>query len=155
LTEPATDNEPIDEAVGAALRQLRIGRKVSMAALARHLGVSYQQIQKYERGDNRMVASTLFRIAGFFGIDVGDLFALLNAEGERAKTDRLLVLAAPRDAMRRAAPEAELAAVMTNYSKISDENVRDGVGQLIERLAAASGSGRGSVDGAGDEPDAP
>lgn len=103
--------------------------------------------QKYERGDNRMVASVLFRIADFFGVDVGDLFALANASRERAPSARLVVLSAPRDAMQRHAPEHELIGVMSNYSKISDENVREGVNQLIERLAAEPYSGYGRLDG--------
>lgn len=111
--------------------------------------------QKYERGDNRMVASVLFRIADFFGVDVGDLFALANASRERAPSARLVALTAPRDATQRHVPEHELVCVMSNYSKISDERVRDGVCQLIERLAAGPCSGRASLNGAGDERDAP
>lgn len=145
VREPAPD--PVDQALGAALRQLRKSRRVSMAALARHLGLSYQQIQKYERGDNRMVASLLFRIADFFGTDVGDLFASVSAMRERATSSRLVVLTMPRDTIRQV-PEQELVDVMSNYSKICDESVRDGVSQLIERLAVEPCPGQGPLNGA-------
>lgn len=136
--ESASAPDPVDVAVGAALRQLRQSRKVSMAALARRLGLSYQQIQKYERGENRMVASVLFRVAEFFEIDVGDLFALANATRERATSARLVVVALPRDAEQHGVPEHELAGVLSNYSKISNDDVREGVNQLIERLASGT-----------------
>lgn len=52
-----------DIEVGAAVRRLRIQRSVSQAKLAAALGVTYQQIQKYESGDTRIAVSMLLRIA--------------------------------------------------------------------------------------------
>lgn len=55
VKDPASAPDPVDQAVGAALRQLRRSRKVRMATLARHLGLSYQQIvrraKSHERSD--------------------------------------------------------------------------------------------------------
>ena len=59
--KPAPDE--IDVAVGARIRQRRLDIGLPQGDLARALGVSFQQLQKYERGRNRVSASTLVRAA--------------------------------------------------------------------------------------------
>ncbi|CAN5889563.1 hypothetical protein BH11PSE1_BH11PSE1_10590 [soil metagenome] len=55
--------DPLDVAVGMRLRLRRKAIGVSQSVLADRLGVSFQQVQKYERGANRISASTLIRAA--------------------------------------------------------------------------------------------
>ena len=71
-TEPLAD--PIDIAVGARIRLLRKVRGVSQQALAEAAGVTFQQIQKYERGSNRVSASMLSRIASSLQAPVAEMF---------------------------------------------------------------------------------
>ena len=54
--------DPVDIAVGARIRLLRKLRGLSQQALAEAAGVTFQQIQKYERGANRVSASMLARM---------------------------------------------------------------------------------------------
>ena len=49
--------------IGLRVRQARVSRGVSRSELASALGVSYQQVQKYETGVNRIAASRLCEIA--------------------------------------------------------------------------------------------
>jgi transcriptional regulator with XRE-family HTH domain len=56
---------------------------MSQTALGDELGVTFQQVQKHEKGVNRVGAGRLTRIAGVLGIPVG---ALLGADAERPKT---------------------------------------------------------------------
>lgn len=62
---PSIDNapHPIDLTVGARVLNLRMTRKMTQTDLADKIGVSFQQLQKYERGANRISASRLWRIA--------------------------------------------------------------------------------------------
>ena len=62
---PLIDNapHPIDITVGARVLSLRMKRKLTQTDLADKIGVSFQQLQKYERGANRISASRLWRIA--------------------------------------------------------------------------------------------
>ena len=53
-------NPQIDNALGEKIRARRILAKMSQAELGDHVGVSFQQVQKYERGVNRVGASRLF-----------------------------------------------------------------------------------------------
>lgn len=60
----------LDEQIGARLRQLRITRKMTQGDLARELKLSYQQVQKYEVGVNRISAVSLNRICKIYVISV-------------------------------------------------------------------------------------
>jgi transcriptional regulator with XRE-family HTH domain len=53
----------VDEDVGRRLRLLRIQREMSQEQLAEHCGVSFQQIQKYEKGSNRLSVGRLLQLA--------------------------------------------------------------------------------------------
>lgn len=66
--------DPVDVAVGARIRLFRKLRGLSQQALAESAGVTFQQIQKYERGANRVSASMLARIARALGTPVSELF---------------------------------------------------------------------------------
>ena len=70
--------DPIDIAVGARIRLLRKVRGLSQQALAESAGVTFQQIQKYERGANRVSASMLSRIAATLQAPVSEMFGEAN-----------------------------------------------------------------------------
>ncbi len=63
----------LDRAIGTRLRARRKALGLSLDALATELGVSYQQVQKYERGENRIGAGRLPHIARVLGCSVEDL----------------------------------------------------------------------------------
>jgi len=67
-------NSPIDQHISARLRIFRKESGKSQSDLAKALGVSFQQVQKYESGKNRISAGRLFEISGFFGVDVRDFY---------------------------------------------------------------------------------
>ena len=74
--------DPIDVAVGHRIRVRRKWLGISQSTLADHLGVSFQQVQKYERGANRVSASMLVRIAQKLDTTVGEtLFEKLAVPG--------------------------------------------------------------------------
>jgi transcriptional regulator with XRE-family HTH domain len=70
----APANNPVDEAVGASIRLLRKRRKMSQAELGKALGVTFQQVQKYENGKNRVGASRLHMVATALNVPIGELF---------------------------------------------------------------------------------
>jgi transcriptional regulator with XRE-family HTH domain len=65
---------PVDRHVGARFRQLRIERGLSQGAVAERVGLTFQQVQKYERGANRISASKLYEIAGVLGVPIAAFF---------------------------------------------------------------------------------
>ena len=67
--------------VGARLRQLRLMLDLSQTEVGRKLGISYQQVQKYERGVNALAADRLAQIADAFKVPVSYFFEGLGAAG--------------------------------------------------------------------------
>jgi transcriptional regulator with XRE-family HTH domain len=61
---------PIDKYFGDRLRARRIMMKMSQEELGEKLGVSFQQIQKYEKGTNRLSAATMARVAVILDVNV-------------------------------------------------------------------------------------
>jgi transcriptional regulator with XRE-family HTH domain len=76
--KPEALADPVDIAVGARIRLLRKVRGLSQQALAEAAGVTFQQIQKYERGANRVSASMLSRIATTLQAPVSEMFGEVN-----------------------------------------------------------------------------
>jgi transcriptional regulator with XRE-family HTH domain len=71
---------PVDRHVGRRVSEKRIGLGHNQSDLGRALGLTFQQIQKYEKGANRISASKLWDIACFFKVDVGYFFEGLSPE---------------------------------------------------------------------------
>lgn len=65
--------DPVDVYIGQRLRAERIAREMTQTELGVALNVSFQQIQKYERGNNRISASMLVKAAEAFGLSVAEL----------------------------------------------------------------------------------
>lgn len=81
--------DPIDVHVGGRLREMRGEQRITQARLATALGVTFQQVQKYERGVNRMAASTLARAADALGCNIADLFPR-EGEAETVTTAQVM-----------------------------------------------------------------
>jgi transcriptional regulator with XRE-family HTH domain len=61
-------------AIGARIRQMRIACGMSQEKLGEYLDVTFQQIQKYEKGDNRISADSLARCAAAFDVSINYFF---------------------------------------------------------------------------------
>jgi transcriptional regulator with XRE-family HTH domain len=114
--------DPIDVAVGARIRARRIELGMSQTKLARALGLTFQQVQKYESGDNRVSASTLVRTARALGVAT----AVLVGEGGESATDRPVF-------HQLATPGAF--DLIDAYARIADADVRRSLLNLARTLA--------------------
>jgi transcriptional regulator with XRE-family HTH domain len=119
--------DPVDIAVGARIRLLRKVRGLSQQALAEAAGVTFQQIQKYEHGSNRVSASMLARIAKTLGAPVADMFgemsrapgAIDDVAGLLAEPGALDLLQA-YSSLPRGAPRAALVDFVRNLRSVED-----------------------------------
>ena len=82
MTDPV-DKSPhyVDHHVGRQIRELRRRLHVSQEKLAETLGLTFQQVQKYEKGSNRVSASKLFEVSTALGVDVDYFFRGLPKTG--------------------------------------------------------------------------
>ena len=69
---------PGEKSLGLRLRVMRMDRNLSQNDLADELGISFQQIQKYEKGINRISSVRLQQIAGIFGVSLQDMMGAEN-----------------------------------------------------------------------------
>ena len=88
--EKDEEPHPVDRHVGRRVQEKRLGLGLTQTALAKAVGVSFQQVQKYEKGTNRVSASKLFEIADFMKVDIPFFF-----DGYRAAQPGLAEEAAP------------------------------------------------------------
>src|SRR3954468_1776927 len=73
-------HHPVDVHVGARLKMLRVQRGLSQTAVAESVGLTFQQIQKYENGSNRISASRLVEFARSLGVPIRAFFEGLGPE---------------------------------------------------------------------------
>lgn len=114
---------PLDAMVGAKIRMFRINRGMSQALLAERIGVTFQQVQKYEKGANRIGASRLSQIASVLGISVGELFES-SGGGSSGLNSPVHLLAEP-GALR----------VLKAYVRTTNPRVRLRIAKLVESIA--------------------
>lgn len=131
--------DPIDRHVGTRIRGRRVGLRISQTKLGQAIGVTFQQIQKYESGTNRVGASNLFKIAKALGVDVSFFF-----EGVSDDVLNPALSEAPGFADAPAAAfegnpmnSREAFEFMHNYYRIPDPTVRKRLFQLVRILAFA------------------
>ena len=81
----AGDCEAIDRMISRNIRLQRLKRQLSQTKLGDTIGVTFQQIQKYEAGTNRISAARLLRIAQALGIPITVFFGGIDRTGEVAQ----------------------------------------------------------------------
>ena len=118
----------IDVQIGARIRDRRRALRLSQTALANAVSLTFQQIQKYERGANRVSASTLVRIADFLETSVSDLIGEIDP-GRDDRPQRVQSLDV--------AGTAELIAL---YRKIPAPQFRKALIQLARTMSASTTS---------------
>jgi transcriptional regulator with XRE-family HTH domain len=113
----------IDRRIGQRVRARRLELAMSQETLAELLGVTFQQVQKYEKGVNRIAAGRLYDMAGALGLPIEAFFENF-APAKPARS---------RAAIARATPGAdELVAL---FARISDAKKRRRVISLVRAMA--------------------
>lgn len=79
----ATD---VDRQVGKNVRKLRMAHGMTLVDLSGELGISHQQLQKYETGSNRLSAGTLLQVSRILGVSLADLFEYAQGQGAGPKS---------------------------------------------------------------------
>jgi len=118
----------IDKKVGQRVRSRRLEIGMSQERLAETLGVTFQQVQKYEKGVNRIAVSRLFDIANALEMSAGRFFEGLEPARSGVAENRTEFVA---DAL--ATPEG--AQLMALFASIKSQKVRRRVVDLVRTLA--------------------
>ncbi|MFP4271372.1 MAG: helix-turn-helix domain-containing protein [Alphaproteobacteria bacterium] len=113
------DRARVDAAIGERIRARRVELGLTQDQLAGRLGVSYQQIQKYERGANGISASRLYALARRLDVAPGYFYADLDA---------------PAECLEHGGRERSALAVARNYAAVRDDGVRTAVAGLLRAV---------------------
>lgn len=136
--EYSTDNpHPVDIHVGRRLRGQRMLKGLSQEKLADSLGITFQQVQKYENGTNRLSASRLFLVSQALGVVPNYFFDGITAEVEATP---LLQVAEQKPDMADATSllsSRESIELLRAYQQIQDPAARKQLVEIARNLAKA------------------
>ena len=129
---------PVDVHVGSRVRLRRTLRGMSQGRLGDALGLTFQQVQKYERGTNRIGASRLYALSRVLDVPVGFFFDAMpeDAAGREGTAPGGQAADAAADPLSR----RETLELVRAYSAITDRRVRKQVFDLAKALARAAPS---------------
>ncbi|MFD1510469.1 helix-turn-helix domain-containing protein [Lacimonas salitolerans] len=117
-------SHPLDIHVGQQLKKLRVSRGQTQTEVALGLGISFQQVQKYELGRNRISASKLFEISRI--LDVKPAYFFHGLEDETIEDEVL---------------DREVTRIASLLTKIKDERLRSQIRSFISDIAASGAQG--------------
>jgi len=124
---------PVDKYVGSRVRMRRIMLGMSQEKLGEALGLTFQQVQKYEKGTNRVGASRIQQIAEILQVPVSFLFE--GGPTGLAKADGSSEAASPSYVSDFLATTEGLSLTRA-FTRISDPKLRRSIVDLVEQIAA-------------------
>ncbi len=121
----------VDVQIGRNVRKRRIEMGLSQTDLAEACGITFQQVQKYENGANRVSAARLWQFAAALELDVADFYEGLGKPATRARPPKF------DGAARRVDDEA--AKIARRVATITDPALRRRVKTMLAAFAASQG----------------
>lgn len=124
---PKKSGDPIDIEVGHRIRIERTARGISQSTLGRALGITFQQVQKYEKGANRVGAGRLTRIAQELRVPVGALIGAndkANGHADHGAGAGVLECLALPGAVR----------LLRAYAQLPQADLRSTIVKLVEQI---------------------
>lgn len=133
---PKTGREA-DEQVGKLIRLRRLQLGLSQSELGRRIGVTYQQVQKYEQGLNRVNATSLQTLATALEVQTSYFFSETSLSRSGSGSETLSVVV--DDALERFLRLPDARRIVATFPKIKPARIRREVAQFIENLARSEG----------------
>lgn len=140
---PAGKPNPIDVHVGARIRLRRTLLGMSQQKLGDAIGLTFQQVQKYERGTNRVGSSRMFELARVLDVPVSYFFEEMGSDVAARGRQHAFGIASEVQAAGAAADpmtKRETLELVRAYYKITDTKVRKRLFEMTKALAAAAAS---------------
>jgi transcriptional regulator with XRE-family HTH domain len=138
---PTGKPNPIDIHVGSRIRLRRTLLGMSQQKLGDAIGLTFQQVQKYERGTNRVGSSRMFELARVLDVPVAYFFEEMGSDvASRGRQHALghAVAAAPESDERDPMTKRETLELVRAYYKITDPKVRKRLFEMTKALGAAA-----------------
>lgn len=130
--------DPVDVHVGSRVRLRRTLLGMSQEKLGQALGLTFQQVQKYERGANRIGSSRLYQLSHILDVPISFFFDDMSGGG-RSRVPGLAEAPSPRFEDDHLIKRETLELVRAYY-RIADPGIRKRLFNLVKAVAAAAGS---------------
>ena len=127
---------PVDMYVGSRVRLRRTLKGMSQQRLAEALGLTFQQIQKYERGVNRIGSSRLFELSEVLDVPPSFFFDGAPSQTENAAAGPGMAETQPEPYEARQFARREILELVRAYDRITDHEIRKRVFELVKAVAA-------------------
>lgn len=124
---------PVDVHVGQRLRERRTQLGMSQETLAKSSGITFQQVQKYERATNRISVSRIFEFASVLKVTIDYFFRGMDGEGEFQLAESTAPFTHEEKGI-----SSELDDLINAYRNIKDPEMRKSVITLIHGIANGS-----------------
>lgn len=142
MSSPGTANiHPVDLYVGQRLKQKRLEKGMSQYDLANSVNITFQQVQKYERGINRVSSSKLYDFAKFLEVDIRYFFEGLN-DYKMYNQEQSYALDKAADNFGAVVKTKETKSLVNAFKAIPNPEVRKNILLLIKSLQYNSGCKR-------------
>jgi transcriptional regulator with XRE-family HTH domain len=129
---PPKAPNPVDKHVGSRVRMRRLMLEMSQEKLGEALGLTFQQVQKYEKGTNRIGASRLQQIADILHVSVAFLFE--GAPSSSSNSDGFVEPASPTYVADFLATSEGLALTRA-FTRITETKLRRAIVEMVEQIA--------------------
>jgi transcriptional regulator with XRE-family HTH domain len=131
---------PIDVHVGSRIRLRRTLLGISQSTLVETIGLTFQQVQKYEKGTNRVSSSRLVDLANALDVDVTYFFQEMSAQVEQQTPSMLMnTKSLPAiDDEKNPMAKRETLELVRAYYRIPDPAVRKRLAEMVKVVAKAS-----------------
>jgi len=135
--------QSVDVEVGRRVRERRLRSRMSQSELAQSIGVTFQQVQKYEKGTNRIGAGRLSQIAKALDVPIASFFSpaspdeALPSISSPQDTDEISAVMATRDGVE----------LVRAFAAVQDAATRRQIVALVQAISASHTNGGRSLRG--------
>lgn len=134
--EKTSEIDPVDKWIGKKLRELRNIERMTQQRLAQKIGVSFQQIQKYESCENRIYASKLYHISKVLKKDISYFFEDIETNLQGMSDQAQDGFSYDSEDNEANISDTEIRTVLQAYASIDDKKKRKTAIDMLKGLAS-------------------
>ncbi|WP_339045542.1 helix-turn-helix transcriptional regulator [Candidatus Mesenet endosymbiont of Agriotes lineatus] len=128
-------NKEVDNYIGRKIKESRLIKKMTQSDLGQEISLTFQQVQKYEKGINCISASRLYYLAKVLEVEINDFFPGDAFQKEQA--DQSSTLHEQGNFEYNKYPESkEILVLVREYANVRSKKVRNAIYSLVKSLSA-------------------
>lgn len=135
------ESKEVDKHIGRKIKESRLIKKMTQSDLGQGIGLTFQQVQKYEKGINCISASRLYCLAKVLEVDINDFFPAGTFQNEQIGQSGALYEQGNFEY--NSCPESkEILVLVREYASVRNKKVRNAIYSLVKSLSALENEGK-------------